>query len=473
MTEKFLLEGLKALYLTTTNAQDRNAIKNKLKKREINYLFVVDIFNEGVDIPEVDTVLFLRPTESLTIFIQQFGRGLRLADGKESLTVLDFVGNARPEYSFGNKFRALIGKTNTPVQKEIEDNFPHLPLGCSIILEKKAKEIILQNIISASRLSRQNLINKITQFKHDSSLKLTLKNFIDFYNIPLEFIYGRSLWSRLCYEAKELKSFDEKNEKEISSAIQKKWLTINSISYFKFILKLARNNFIVNLDNCDTSEKKMLLMLHYDVWKNPSQFTSLQESIKAIGLNNYLVSEIIELMELLIDKINHDEKDISLPYAQPLKVHSRYTRDQILSAFGLNSFEYKYPSREGVVENKDLNTELLFINLIKSEENFSPTTMYDDYAISEYLFHWQSQNSTSPGSPKGLSYINHKANNKHILLFIREKTKNEHGVVNSYVFVGDAMMYNYKGSKPMDITWQLKEPLPNYLWHDAVKLQVG
>ena len=58
-------------------------------------LCVVDIFNEGVDIPEVDTLLFLRPTESLTIFLQQLGRGLRLASDKECCTVLDFVGNAR------------------------------------------------------------------------------------------------------------------------------------------------------------------------------------------------------------------------------------------------------------------------------------------------------------------------------------------------------------------------------------------
>jgi hypothetical protein len=152
----------------------------------INYLFVVDIFNEGVDIPEIDTVLFLRPTESLTIFLQQLGRGLRLADGKECLTVLDFVGNARPEYNFENKFRALIGKTTTAVKKEIEDNFPHLPLGCSIILERKAKEIILSNIIAATTLNQNQLIQKIQSFHNHSILPLNLRS--------SSFI----LYSRLC-----------------------------------------------------------------------------------------------------------------------------------------------------------------------------------------------------------------------------------------------------------------------------------
>jgi superfamily II DNA or RNA helicase len=119
MAQKFLLAGLKADYLTSDNTQNRDTIRQQLLQKEINYLFVVDIFNEGVDIPEIDTVLFLRPTESLTIFLQQLGRGLRLADDKDCLTVLDFVGNSRPEYNFENKFRALIGKTSTTVFKEI------------------------------------------------------------------------------------------------------------------------------------------------------------------------------------------------------------------------------------------------------------------------------------------------------------------------------------------------------------------
>ena len=112
MAEKFVLAGFKADYLTSNGGTDRNLIRERLSKKEINYLFVVDIFNEGVDIPEIDTVLFLRPTESLTIFLQQLGRGLRLSDDKDCLTVLDFVGNARSEYDFEGKFRAMIGKTS-------------------------------------------------------------------------------------------------------------------------------------------------------------------------------------------------------------------------------------------------------------------------------------------------------------------------------------------------------------------------
>lgn len=473
MAEKFTLAGFKADYLTSANNQNRDLVRSQLMSKEINYLFVVDIFNEGVDIPEIDTVLFLRPTESLTIFLQQLGRGLRIAENKDCLTVLDFVGNARPEYNFENKFRALIGKTTTTVYKEVEDNFPHLPLGCSIVLEKKAKEIILENIKASTTLNRNQIINKIKNFKHQTTLPINLKNFLEIYNISIEAIYKRGSWKRLCQEAGVIDNFDSTNEKEIYSAISNKWLSTCSTSYFKFILSLAKDNFQVKNQDLNPNEKTMLLMLHYDVWQKAGGFSSIEESIRAIGKNKVLVEEIKEVLEILEDKIDFKEIEIQLPYLQPLKVHARYTRDQILTAFRLSTFEKKSPSREGVAENTMLKTELLFINLVKSEENFSPTTIYDDYAINEYLFHWQSQNSAGPDTSKGLSYIKHQKNEKRILLFIRVKSKDEHGNTMGYVFVGEGNLKEHYGAKPMNIKWELSEPLPHYLWNDAAKLRIG
>ncbi|MEM8520701.1 DUF3427 domain-containing protein [Flavobacterium sp. PL12] len=473
MAEKFNLAGIKAAFLTSKNSGERELIRNQFKNKEFNYLFVVDIFNEGVDIPEIDTVLFLRPTESLTVFLQQLGRGLRLAEGKDCLTVLDFVGNSRPEYDFESKFRALIGKTTTSVQKEIEADFPHLPLGCSIVLEKRTKETILENIRKATSFNVNQLIKKIRDFQHHFKLPLTLNNFMKLHTISLEAIYKRDNWSRLCQRAGVIDEFDTLNERQIYSAIKNKWFSTNSLSYFKFILDLAKKNFKIDINNFSENELSMLLMLHYDVWQNAAGFNSLQESVRQIGKNKILVNEIIEVLEILIDRIDFKEIEISLPYEQPLKVHARYTREQILVAFGKSTFEKKYLSLEGVLENKEMNTELLFINLIKSEEDFSPTTMYDDYAISETSFHWQSQNSSRPETGKGLSYINHKERNKKILLFVREKAKDERGNTMGYVFIGEANFKDNEGSKPMNIRWELCEPIPNYLWKESAKMSVG
>jgi hypothetical protein len=270
-----------------------------------------------------------------------------------------------------------------------------------------------------------------------------------------------------------LNSLDGTNEKEITRAIGNKWLSTSCNNYFGFILKLAKSNFKYPDYPISKEEELMLLMLHYDIWQNPGGFGSVEESIIAVGKNPQLVQEIIEVMEFLLDQIDFIEKEIDLPYQQPLKLHGRYTREQILTAFSFSNFDKKASNREGVANNKELNTELLFIDLIKSEEDFSPTTMYNDYAVSDTLFHWQSQNATSPESPKGLSYISHETLNKYILLFIREKSTDEYGNTMGYVFVGEGKLKDHYGSKPMSINWKLSEPIPNFLWKESAKLAVG
>ena len=123
------------------------------------------MFNEGVDIPSVYTVMFLRQTESLTVYLQQLGRGLRKAEGKEYVTVLDFVGNGNGEFHYNERFRAIIGKTGTTIKDEIENEFPLLPFGCTIELEREAQEYIIQNIVEATKLmSIGNIKNNIKSF---------------------------------------------------------------------------------------------------------------------------------------------------------------------------------------------------------------------------------------------------------------------------------------------------------------------
>jgi superfamily II DNA or RNA helicase len=473
MAEKFSLAGFKSDYLTSSKNNQRSEIRNKFQQKEINYLFVVDIFNEGIDIPDIDTVLFLRPTESLTVFLQQLGRGLRLSENKDCLTVMDFVGNSRPEYDFEGKFRALVGKTNTSIQKEIEDDFPHLPLGCTIILEKKAKDSILENIHQATNFNKNQLITKIRNYKHQTSLPLTLKNFSDFYHIPLQMIYKKGNWKRLCVLGEQIEDYPTTNEKEIHRAINKKWLSCNSNSYFKFILSLAKKRFNINISDLNYEEQLMCLMIQYDIWQEDGIFNSIEESIKAVGNNNILIDEIIEFLEIRIDKIDFLEGDISLPYVQPLKVHARYSREQILAAFGFSTFNKKSGIREGIALSKDKNTELLFITLNKSEKDFSPTTLYEDFAISDKLFHWQTQNSVSPEKAKGLSYINHQVEKKRILLFVRERNLDEYGNTMASVFLGEGILDEHYGSRPMSIKWKLNEAIPPYLWKDSAKMSVG
>ena len=147
MADYFNTHGIPSMALTGDSSdEERNTVKQRLVSGEIRFIFVVDIYNEGVDIPEVNTVLFLRPTESLTVFLQQLGRGLRLAENKDCLTVLDFIGQANKKYNFEEKFAALLSNATHSVSQELKEGFVSAPKGCYIQLEKYAAKYVLDNI---------------------------------------------------------------------------------------------------------------------------------------------------------------------------------------------------------------------------------------------------------------------------------------------------------------------------------------
>ena len=478
MAKKFLIKNVRSAVLTSRNSQDRNILREKLIRGELNILFVVDIFNEGVDIPEIDTVLFLRPTESLTVFLQQLGRGLRLTDSKDCLTVLDFVGNAKPEYDFSSKFRGMVGKSHISITEEIENDFPNLPLGCSIVLQKQSKEIILRNIKQAV-VNQRRLLGWIGNYSQHSEV-LTLPNFLKQYpSVTLEDIYkskidGGGGWTRLCIKAKKIQDTVDKNiEKSLFKGISNRILQCSSYSYLQFLLRLFKSEG--KWDTSSAIENQWAMMTHYDFWQQPGKdfnFKTIEESLLFLASDSILRTEFIDVISLAIGRIDTEEIDMGLS-GTALKLHSRYTRDEILASFGVHTFEKKYSSREGVLFIKEINTELLFVTLNKSDNRFSPTTRYHDYAISENLFHWQSQNSARPDKGKGLSYVSHKTIEKTIILFVREQSNDEYGRAMGFVNLGVVGLQGNYGSQPMNITWKLENPLPSFLWKEAAKLAAG
>lgn len=470
MAQQFLLKGIKADVLTSDNSHERQQKQQAIRSGQINVLCVVDIFNEGVDIPEVDTLLFLRPTESLTIFLQQLGRGLRLSEGKECCTVLDFVGNSRPEYDFANKFRALVGKTEKAISDEVKQGFPHAPLGCRIELTKRTQEMVLDNIRKAT-LNLKRLVGLIRQFPQHSPLPLTLKNFLSHHPyIDLNELYKRGSWTELVNLANDKTSSDESTIKLIKKAIHNRILTCDDHYYLLFLQQLCLSGF-----TCVEREEPRKLMCHFDFWQKTGPdlgFRTLSESfdkLHQLGFNQ----ELADVIELKLAQTKHDQPAMpDLPNV-PLRLHARYSREQILVGFGATTFEHQPPSREGLFNIKAQNIELLFVTLDKNEKQFSPTTMYHDYAINENLFHWQSQNSARPDRGRGKDYIEHREIGKRLFLFVREQTKDKYGRTMGFVNYGEVEYLNHTGSQPLSITWKLKTPMPNFMWQQAAKLAVA
>jgi len=461
-----------ALHSSINNLSElRKESVKKLKLGEIKILCVVDIFNEGVDLPFIDTVLFLRPTESLTIFLQQLGRGLRVCDNKEVLTVLDFVGQAHKSFSFENRFQALIGSTGKSVENQVKNDFPNLPAGCAIKLERKAKEYILNNIKQYFKDGGTKFVNRIKTFENDSGRELTLENFVSFYNLKLASIYKSRTWSELCAKAGVLKEFNDADQKILTTGLRR-IIHINSFKYLNFLLNNWNNLSTINNEELSSEEQQFIKMFYYSIWQKPLQdygFTSIQHAFERFFSNINLASEAKAILEYNRKHIHFIEKDADLPYPLALDVHCVYTRDEIMAAFGFYELDKRPSHREGVKHFKELNTDVFFITLDKSEKDYSPSTMYHDYAISDRLFHWQSQSTTPANSKTGERYIMHKELNHNILLFVREH-RNIDGITAPFHFLGKCEYIKHEGSKPINITWQLEEEMPAYLVKKSLRL---
>ncbi|MGL5243612.1 MAG: DEAD/DEAH box helicase family protein, partial [Sarcina sp.] len=387
MANFFTKQGVESIALHgKSTLEERNTAKERLVKGSIKFIFVVDLYNEGVDIPEVNTILFLRPTESLTVFLQQLGRGLRLSHNKDCLTVLDYVGQAHKNYNFEEKFRSITGASNHSIKYYLENGFIHLPKGCYIQLEKQAKEYILRNL-KESVNNKTNLINKLKTFTSDTSLELTLGNFLKHHHLTLIEFYGKSgsrNFSRMCVEAGVLKDFKEKNEVDITKKL-KNLFHLNSRRLIKFII------FLISNKNFDFSEEESLIanILYYTFYNNNPEkegFKSIREALEELFNNQVMMKEVVEILKFNYNNLHFIDKEINLGFNCPLDLHCNYTRDQIMAAFGYFN-EHKKPAfREGVKYFEDKKLDAFFITLNKSDKDFSPSTLYEDYAINEELF---------------------------------------------------------------------------------------
>ena len=448
--------------------EERNTAKNKLTRGDIKFICVCDLYNEGVDIPDVNTVLFLRPTESLTIFVQQLGRGLRLSEGKECLTVLDFVAQAHKNYNFQEKFQALIGKTKHSIKYYIENGFSNLPKGCSILLEKQAQEYILKNIKNSSN-TKTNLITKIKTFTVDTEKELTLSNFLEHHNIEIYDFYGPSYvftFQRLIVEAGLKENFVCENELALTKRLAG-LLKINSRQWIQFI-----QDYITGVKKIETENDRLMLnMFYYTIYtSNPKKegFISIEEGIEKVIHCPEMKKEILDILEYNINRINFISEKNTFDFECPLEVHCNYSITQAFAALGYYN-EIENPSfREGVKYLEHKNLDIFFVTLNKSNKDFSPSTLYEDYAINSTLFHWQSQSRTSSESPTGLRYINHREKGNKIILFVREYLK-EDGATSPFVFLGECEYQTHSGSSPINFVWKLKIEMPPKLLEKANK----
>ena len=466
MADFFNKNKIPSIALTSDSPIElRNSAKQMLIKKEINFIFTVDLYNEGVDIKEVDTILLLRPTESLTVFIQQIGRGLRNnVDEKDCCTILDFIGQANKNYNFEQRFRALIGKTSNSVEKELEYDFPHMPAGSFIKLERKSKEYVLNNLKQYfnNRYKKSNIIEKLKTFKNDTGKECILDNFLNYYNLPISYIYDKKLaFSDYKIQAGIMAESENKNPEIMVKALAR-IQHIDSVTFIRFLKDILSNIDKIKYENMTKNEQILFLMFYanFNIEINTeTEIEIVNNFIEILRQNRQYIEDLKEIIEYKYQKIDLIEQQSDLKYEIPLDIHASYTRDEILSALEYYTFSKKPSQREGVLYIENKKTDIFFITLNKTEKMYSTTTMYKDYALNENLFHWESQSTTTTKSKTGQRYINKPTNKTTTLLFVREnKTQNVMGA--PYHYLGQAEYVSHQGEKPISIIWKLKHKIP-------------
>lgn len=460
MANRFNAAGIPSRDLSGLSQDDaRHAAKAALESGEIRFIFVVDLYNEGVDIPNIDTILFLRPTQSLTIFLQQLGRGLRLAPGKEFLTVLDFIGQANRKYRFAEKFAALVRKTKHSISEEIKSGLPNVPSGCCVQLERIAQDYVLDNI--RHQLATKNHLISLLQDFQSTGEPLSLENFLAFARIPLTDIYKSSRkegFMRLAAIAGCRKEFTEPDEKLISRALPR-FASFDDAEFCHFCLRVLSEPESIP-QGLPPLKDLYLKMLYFTFWdaslEHETTVAVIREKLSSLSRNPVLLGEVQELIAYRLKNIRGRSFNNTFLFPCPLRVHAHYTRNQICAAFDMLM---STSLRQGVYQIKEKHCDLFFVTLKKSEKDYSPTTMYHDYSINDTLFHWESQSTTAAESPTAQRYFNHRELGQHILLFVREYKEDTLGKM-PYLFLGEADYVSHEGSRPVSIVWRLRTPIP-------------
>ena len=312
---------IKALALNSrSSSQERANAQKELIDGKISIIFTVDLYNEGVDIPQVHTVLFLRPTNSLTIFLQHLGRGLRLYPGKDHLVVLDFIAKAARNFNYSSRFQALLNKGTKSLQDEIKDGFINLPPNCFIELQKEAMKNVLDNIKSAQNTNK-NLTTKIMQLRDQIAKVPSLQEFIEYYQLDLGDIYNNNRsFSSLLTNALIIKEDFYTNSKQGFQFFQK-ISQINSQRFLSFI----KESLLEEQIDITNQFFKMLFISYYRDEKNGDI-----EAFKRFLFSKNIKDELQQLIAVLENNIDVPLKPLTTN--SPLDLYGTYTRDQLLSA---------------------------------------------------------------------------------------------------------------------------------------------
>jgi superfamily II DNA or RNA helicase/HKD family nuclease len=461
--------GLKAESLDgSDSAERRDEVIGKLRRGEIHIVLVADLLNEGVDIPEIDTVLFMRPTQSRTIFMQQLGRGLRLHPSKDELTVLDFIGQYRREFRVADRYKDLLSDRSVPLKLQVEEGFVGLPPGCSITLQRIARERVMAAIEPAGLGLRQRLIEAAEELRDRIGRVPTMVEMVRGTGIDLRAFYATNAagtWTGVRESLEAAVTGSASSLEPFLAPLQAlATLTDRSLADhgLSLLSRLMRGELLSEADRSDRCTETLLVefadpVKRYfglegapsmdDVWRLLREHQTLREECSSI---------FNAIRELPTSPASAEADSMARPTS--LRLHARYVRGQVLAGCGW-PHAWTAAHQSGVLWLEPIRTYLMFVTLDKSRDGFTERTRYRDYAVSPTEFHWESQATATPASADGQRILRASRGEASMWLFLRKARQDEYGA-EPFIFMGGFRPARIEGSQPMSVTGALDAPMP-------------
>jgi len=465
MAESFRAAGIPSeVLLGDTPSDIRQQRLRDFREGTTVFLFTVDVLSEGVDIPDINLVMFLRPTESLTVFLQQLGRGLRHAPGKDCLTVLDFVGQTHRRYRLDRKFSALLTDGRMRLDKEVEQDFPSLPAGCNIQLERVARDEVLRKIRAVLDDLNSFIPETIRTWESESDQPLWFGSFIEATGLQAADVLRTKTWSE--WKAVALRK-SRPSDADISAG--RKALSRIALRTDPVLLQ-AISRMPYREDETGIEDTRVGVALHYLLWGRTGTevgVASVNESIGKWNANPTLVSDAAEIADWRLSIASTVMPEIQLPSGHRLRLHAEYGSAEIKSLLDLATIDASGSTGVGAFHSRENKFYVNLVTFQKEDKDFSPTTRYEDYPISRTKLHWQSQSGTSQDSQRGKGYIHFKERGYAVLFFARLK-KRVGRETSPFVFLGPVSeLLSYEGDRPISMVWELEYPMPAHLFEHA------
>ncbi len=514
MKEEFSKKGYKSAVITAnTSSNERSEILKKFKNKKIEILCVVDILNEGIDIPTINLLLFLRPTMSSTIFIQQIGRGLRKAKNKDFVTIIDFIGNHKKDYLLINYFSSEVDNKDTLFTKkekiinEIKNQFSNIPKSCYVELDRICQNRIIEKIEKINFSSKNILKEMYLDYKVEIG-----KSEDEFLQIA-DFDTNIELFQELClkmhsfYNAQlqfeDSKIFKNENEKNPLNTTE-----IEFLKYLEKKITLVEPFTFLIIDYLATGKE---YINNSDLLNKYKEFFDIKGNFEKYYLLNRIFEELMEdeILEKTLYGYRFSKKyeklfsNGKLNEKSTIKSNKKVNKSNFINRLkqliylGLNEFkrndldefnenilisykEYKRVELQILLDSKvpkgswragyaNTDKDICLFATIDKTHIFQENLKYDNSLFADDIIQWISQPKTSHNSSVGQMFIHHKEKGFKVHIFIRKYAFMNGNKTNPFIYLGNAKYYSSQGDKPMKILWKLDKKIPQKLIYELYK----